>query len=186
MPARDLYKIFQRLRKRKSGYKYLLIKRTRVYLKIALLLLLSASARAQRNVPDSLRQILTNTTEDSVRYNAGWSLYNYYEELNRDSALRYAELILSLAQKNGKKLPEVLALNFKAYQSLHLGRYATSLQCLLQAFKIDEDPKNEKKETWRLSNNPSPGKNRLLMLAFTHHIYGILMWQTQNIEQQIF
>ncbi len=141
---------------------------------------------AKQNLPDSLKQVFNNAPNDSTRYIAAKALYNYYEELNRNSALYYADQSLFLARKNNKKLIEAFALNTKGYQLLHLGRYSESLQCLLQAFRIAEDPKNNKEETWQLSTQPSPGKSRLLMLAITHHMFGILMSQTQNTEQEIF
>ncbi|MCW3120065.1 MAG: tetratricopeptide repeat protein, partial [Chitinophagaceae bacterium] len=154
--------------------------------RITLFLLVPAFIHAQQSVADSLRKVLNNAISDSMRYAADKELYNYYEELNRDSALYYAEQNLMLARKNNKKLIEVFALDIKGYQLLHLGRYSESLQCLLQAFRIAEEPENDKEETWRLSTQPSPGKNRLLMLAITHHMFGILMWQTKNSEQEIF
>ncbi len=157
----------------------------RTYVRIIFLLLLPVCVHAQP-AADSLREIFDNATGDSIRYTASRALYNYYEELNRDSALRYSEYNLLLARKNNKKLIEVFALNTRGYQLIHLGRYSESLQCLLEAFKIAEDPANDTQETWPLSIQPSPGKDRLLMLSVTHHMLGILMWQTQNNEQQIF
>ena len=155
------------------------------HLAILFCVLLSQVTNAQPRLVDSLTNVLSHATADIDRYEACRLLYNYYEESSRDSALSYAEQMLSLSQRNGEKLPEVLSLDFKAYQLLGLGKYATSLQCLLQAFKIAEDPRYEKEKTWTLSNIPSPGKERLLMLALTHHMLAILMWQTGNIEQQI-
>jgi len=166
-------------------YNYQLIDKMRICLRIVLLLLLPAFIQAQP-VVDSLRQVFNNSGGDSIHYMAGKALYNYYEELNRDSALYYADQNLLLARKNNKKLVEVFALDTKGYQLLHLGRYSESLQCLLEAFKIAGDPANDTEETWSLSVQPSPGKSRLLMLSITHHMLGILMWQTQNSEQEIF
>ena len=149
-------------------------------------MLVPAFMYAQQGAVDSVRQVFNNAASDSVRYAAGKALYNYYEELNRDSALYYANQNLLLGRKNNKKLVQVFALDTKGYQLLHLGHYSESLQCLLEAFKIAEDPENDTEETWSLSVQPSPGKSRLLMLSITHHMMGILMWQTQNSEQEIF
>src|SRR5258706_1290576 len=169
-----------------SLYNYQLIDKMRICIRITLLLLVPAFMQAQLGVADSLRQVFNNAVDDSIQYGAAKALYNYYEELNRDSALYYAGQSLLLARKNDKKLVEVFALDTKGYQLLHLGRYSESLQCLLEAFKIAGDPANDREETWSLSTQPSPGKSRLLMLAVTHHMLGILMWQTQNSEQEIF
>ena len=155
-------------------------------LKVTLFLFLPVLAMAQEKYTDSLKTVYRNDSNDSVRYAAGKALYNYYEELNRDSALYYADQNLLLGQKNKRKLVQVFALDTKGYQLLHLGRYSESLECLLEAFKIAGDPENDTEETWSLSVQPSPGKSRLLMLSITHHMMGILMWQTQNSEQEIF
>jgi len=148
-------------------------------------MLLAVLADGQRNMADSLRTILQRAGNDSLRYEASRTLYNYYEEINRDSALYYAELDLSLARKTGKKLVEAMALDTKGYQLLHLGRFSEALKCMLQAFSIAENPDNNKEEGWTLSTYGSPGNSRRLVLAVTHHMMGILMTQTQNTQAQI-
>jgi signal transduction histidine kinase len=150
-----------------------------------LLLSMPACAYTQQRIPDSIRKILQRATNDSLKYEASRALYGYYEEVNRDSALHYAEQNLLLARKNNKKLVEVMALDTKAYQVLHKGQYSQALQCLLLAFTIIEDPKTGTDDGWTLSTYPSPGKSKLLMLTITHHMMGILMLQTGNHEQEI-
>ncbi|HEV8507643.1 MAG TPA: hypothetical protein VGQ53_19660, partial [Chitinophagaceae bacterium] len=141
---------------------------------------------AQEKNIDGLKTAYRNASSDSVRFATGRALYYYYEELNRDTALYYADENLQLAQKNNKKLPEASSLVIKGYQLLHEGKYPASLKCLLQALTITED-QNNKEETWPVVTiEPSPGKSRLLLLSITHHMFGILMEQTQNIQQQIF
>jgi len=160
----------------------------KILLKIILLIGLPASSIAQGATIDSLKNILANSKDDSISYRACKFIYDHYEETNRDSAFHYAEKALLLAQKNNKKLAEIHSLDNKAYQLVGLGRYAEALQYLLEAFKIAEDPSIEKEKTWILfASSPSyfTGNNRLLMLAYTHHIFGILMWQTDNNEQSI-
>ena len=157
-------------------------------LKIVLLLFLPFLSIAQIVPIDSLKNVFTNSGNDSVSYRACKFIYDYYEETNRDSAFLYAEKALILAQKNKKKLAEIHSLDNKAYQLIGLGRYAESLQYLLEAFRKVEAPGIENEKTWILfSSNPSffTGNNKLLMLAYTHHIFGILMWQTDNNEQSI-
>jgi len=150
-----------------------------------MLMLLVVLAHGQQNMADSLRTILQRAGGDSLRYEASRALYNYYEEINRDSALYYAELDLSLARKADKKLVEAMALDTKGYQLLHLGRFSEALKCLLQAFSIAENPGNNKEEGWTFSSYGSPGNSRSLVLAVTHHMMGILMTQTQNTQAQI-
>jgi len=160
----------------------------KITLKIILFLLLPCLSTAQIDTIDSLKNVLVNSVNDSVRYRACKFIYDHYEETNRDSAFYYAGKALLLAQKNKKKLAQIHSLDNKAYQLIGLGRYAEALQYLLDAFKIAEDPSIENEKTWILfASNPSyfTGNNRLLMLAYTHHIFGILMWQTDNNEQSI-
>ena len=155
-------------------------------LKTVALFLFPLLMNAQQNI-DSLKKAFSTASNDSLRYDLCINIYSYYEETNRDSALFYAEQQFLLAQKNNKKLAEVISLNNKAYQLTGLGRYAESLQYLLQAFKIAEDPANENEKTWPLfTSSLFKGNNRLLALAYTHHIFAILMWHTQNTEQEIF
>ena len=156
-------------------------------LKIILFLLLPFLCIAQEKYVDSLKSVYGNTPDDSTRYVTGRALYYYYEELNRDTALYYAEQNLKLARANNRKLAEAASLVIKGYQLLHQGKYAASLESLLLAFKIGNDAGDNTEETWPLvSIEPSPGKSRLLILAITHHMFGLLMEQTQNTDQQIF
>ena len=143
---------------------------------------------AQQSV-DSLKNLLTNARVDSARYRISRAIYDYYEETNRDSAFHYASNSLNLSRRSGRKLNEVYSLNNMAYQMIGLGRYAEALQYLFEAFEIAGDKKNDNDETWQIFSSALPysfkGNNRLLMLAYTHHIFGILMWQTDNNEQSI-
>jgi signal transduction histidine kinase len=158
----------------------------KIHKKILLLLLLPVFSNAQQSRPDSLRNELTKATDDLVRYRICRKLYDGYEETKRDSAFLYADKLFRLASAHNEKLAEAHALNSKGYQLIGLGRYAESLQCLLQAFAIADDPKTDTKETWPLFNASFAGNSRLLMLAYTHHMLGLLMWQTDNKEQEIF
>ncbi len=153
-------------------------------LKTLLILLFPVLATAQQDI-DSLKKNLAHASDDSARYHAFSDIYNYYEESNRDSALLYSENELSISRKNNKKLCEVLSLNHKAYQLIGLGRYAESLKTLLRAFEIAEDPKTGEDKTWLFTPLSFKGDKRLYLLAYTHHIFAILMWQTQNQPQDV-
>ena len=147
-------------------------------------LLLPVFTLAQTGV-DSLRRNLALATTDLNRYMAHRAIYFYYEEANRDSALKYATSAYQLALKNNKKLAQILTLNNIGYQQMGMGRYAASLKTLIDAFNLAEDKKTEDTTDWPLFDPPtSDGKK--LMLCYTHHIYGILMWQTKNPAQEIF
>ncbi|MEI9807234.1 MAG: hypothetical protein WDO16_04760 [Bacteroidota bacterium] len=155
------------------------------YIKIVLLLLfLPALIKAQLHLPDSIRLFLQNASSDSIRYRAISQAYNFFEERNRDSALYYAEECILLTQRNNIKLQEAAALDRKAYQLSVMGRYAEALPCLLEAFKITEDRRNENNSWFNIAL--SPEQSRLLILSFTHHMFAILMGYTQNNQQVIF
>ena len=154
--------------------------------KITFLLLVSFIANAQDSNPDSLRRILQHATTDSARHNTYVELYYHYLEVNRDSALYYAEKRLNLARQNNQKLAEAFALVSKGYQYNHMGRYSESFQCLLQGLRIAEDPNNEETAGWRNAQFPIPGKGRLINVATIHHVLGGLMINTWNPEQEIF
>ncbi len=153
--------------------------------KILLLLILPVFTCAQQSRPDSLREVFSKAGHDSVRFSACWEMYNYYEELKRDSANYFIEEGLLLARKNNKKLAESRFLVSNAYQLLSTGRYAESLKNLLQAFSIIENHKAEK-DNWVLDINASPYKASQLVMAYAHHTFANLMTPTLNTEQQIF
>ena len=156
------------------------------YLKILLFLLLPVFSNAQQHLPDSLKNILATATDDLGRYKACWNIYTYYEEGNRDSAFYYTEQMLLLSRRHNEKLAESNSLIQKGYQLVSMGRYANAHQTLLEAFAITENPKNENQKSWPLTYYPFSGNKRLLMLSYAHHIFGILMWQTDNKEREIF
>ena len=108
----------------------------KLILKISLLLLLPFVSRSQQSRPDSLRKILQNASTDIARHNACVDIYIYYWEVNRDSALFYAEKRLTIAKENNQKLAEAFALGSKGYQYSSIGRYSESFRCLLQALTI--------------------------------------------------
>jgi signal transduction histidine kinase len=138
----------------------------------------------QQNITDSLRKIFFSATEDSVRYEAAIRLYDYYEELNRDSAFLYGDQSVLISRKNNKKLNEAYSLSRKAYQEVNMGHFAEALHSLLDAFAISENPAY-KKYYWAVHPLNQESQKRLYALSCTHHIYGILMRETRNTEQQL-
>ncbi len=153
--------------------------------KLILLLLFPVLSNAQNSLPDSLRKIFFVTANnDSVLYETGNKLYDYYEEVNRDSAFFYSDQCVQISRRNNKKLNEAFFLNRKAYQELNMGKYAESLNNLLKAFELSENKANDKLY-WNIGTFKPEQEKRLYALACTHHIYGILMLQTLNKEQEI-
>ena len=158
------------------------------YLKILFFALFPFLVNAQQRNPDSLKNALAIAKNDSMRFDITRHIYGYYEETNRDSALSYATLQLQLARRNHQKLHEGGALVNQGYQLIGMGRYAESLECLLNAFTIAENPQNDNVKIWSfpVSSSFFKGNRRLALLAFTHHIFGNLMSATQNTSQEIF
>jgi len=156
----------------------------RVLIKIILLLLLSFPGLAQPSTPDSLRRIYYNSQNDSVHYKAAIHLYDYYEEVNRDSAFFYADRCVQISRKNNKKINEAHVLSRKAYQELNLGRYAEALNSLLVSFEICEAPGNEN-SYWDVGALVVEKYKKLYALNCAHHIYGILMRETMNNDQAV-
>ena len=156
----------------------------RAFLKIIFFLLLPVLSGAGQSLPDSLRKIFLSSRDDSVLYKTANHLYDYYEELNRDSAFFYAGQCVQLSRKNNRKLNEAYSLSRKAYQEENLGRYAESLHSLLNAFSISENTENEK-YFWLIEPLGSERNKRLYVLSCTHHIFALLMWRTLNIDQEI-
>jgi len=156
----------------------------RARLKI-LFLLLPAFAHAQQTLPDSIVNAYKNARDDSARYVTTMQAYLYFEEINRDSALYYADRVVSLSKKNNKPLLTARSLASKGYQLTGMGRYAEALDCLIHAFGIAQDKRNAS-NSWFINRQSTPEKTRLLMVALIHHMFGILMERTQNTDQMIF
>ena len=156
----------------------------RICLKIFLFLLLPVLSKGQENLPDSLRKKFFSSSDDSVRYEIAIHLYDHYEELNRDSAFFYGDQSVMISRSNNKKLNEAYSLSRKAYQEVNMGRFAEALHSLLDAFAISEKTENEK-YFWAVDPLRHESQKRLYALSCTHHIFGILMRETQNMEQQL-
>ena len=152
-------------------------------LKILLLVLLPIVAYSQKTSIDSLRNALHYAKVDSVKWNLYEQIMSYYYESNRDSALKYANKALLIAEKNNKVINVASNLTDKGYQLTHLGRYAEAFECFRKAFTIVEDSTNETKR-WEIYCK-SLKKDRLKVLSTTDHMYAILMGATGNIESEI-
>ena len=163
-------------------------------IKITLFLLLSASVPAQqtsffeqkqKKELDSLHLVLKNAANDTIRMNLYLRLSLYYMEIKRDSSLYYREQQLIISQKLKLKLSEANALDYIGFINWYLGNYPRSLQFLLKALKIAENPESEKalpgllkKEDYR--------KKRLQILSSIQLHLGDVYGATGNIEKQIF
>jgi two-component system NtrC family sensor kinase len=162
-------------------------KKMKACIKVLLLTisLLPVLVNAQQHLPDSVLTSFKNASNDSLRYWANMQAYFYFQEINKDSALYYTSQALLLARKNNKKLAVARCLANKGYQFTGKEMYAEALNNLLQAFAIAEEPRNAS-NSWFITPQSSPEKNRLFTLSLIHHMYAILMSATQNPEQEIY
>src|SRR3954467_4721369 len=112
----------------------------KLFIKLMLLLLLPVFLKAQQNPywqeptktqADSLRNLLQNSSNDSLRMYLSRQLGLYYQEIQRDSSLYFFEQQLLLAQKLKLKIWEAEAYRGIGYVSVLLGNYPRSLKSLL-------------------------------------------------------
>lgn len=165
----------------------------RIIYTVLFVVTLKLAAAQQYNI-DSLQKELTNTQNDTVKLvllrNIAW----IYSEMNPDSAFSYAEKSLSIARKLNLKLEEGSALREMGYALLNMGNYPRSLQTVLSAIAIVEDPKSEQKvltgkypgDDVLINSSLSPHSQRLGELAFNHQILGVLYSNTNNNEKALF
>jgi len=153
---------------------------------IILLLILPVvvSAQSDQNQLDSLHVSLKNAANDTVRMDVYKNLGQFYMEINRDSAISYLNKSITLAQQLRLKLFEADVLGIRGYMLMALGNYPMSLESLLQALKITEDPASEK-YTWNLPKERTPHSERLNTLGYNHLQMGHLYGATGNMETQI-
>lgn len=160
-------------------------------LKICILIVLPFFMRAQGINIDSLVQqsnIPQNDTSKLIRVRA---IARSYAELNPDSAYHYSESSLQLARKLKLKLDEGSALQEIGYAYLNKGNYPRSLQILLSALAIMEDPKTEQNalvgkfqgDDELLYRTATPHLQRLSGIAFIQQNLGILYANSNNYEK---
>ena len=140
--------------------------------------------------PDGLKLALKTATSDSVLFKINFELEDYYEEVNVDSALSYADKSLKIARKANQKLAEGAALVGKAYSLTNISKYGEALKYITNAFQILENPESENHSTWLTaysgSHVLSQHNNRLWILSIAHHTYALLMHATLNYKEEIF
>ena len=155
-------------------------------LKFILLLFIPIISDAQLILSDSLVHAYRNASSDSMRFFLNRQILSYYGNTNLDSALKYAEIGVQIAQKNNMKLAEASASTTLAVQLQNKGRYAESLKYFLSAFAIAEDPEMEKKNEWQLVQDKPLSYQRMSILANNHNQFSGLMGRIKNVDKQSF
>jgi signal transduction histidine kinase len=142
---------------------------------------------------DSLLKNFRNSSDDNLKAGSLAALAEYYLEINSDSSLYFSTELQKLSRKLGYPLTEAFALSQMGYIMLNKGYYPKSLEYLLQAIRIEEDPKSENKllsdeynytETW-LHEPVTPHMRRMSMLARTHQYLGVLYNNTNNTSKEL-
>lgn len=141
---------------------------------------LSFVVKAQELLPDSLKIAFEEAANDSVKFKVSRSIYTFYEETNRDSALHYAELRYAIAIKYKRRIEEAYVQGQLAYQQIYLGRFSEALTNLTEAIQIATASKNA--PTWELTSFNTEGKARELTLSMLNHMYGHLKLKTGSTE----
>jgi len=165
--------------------------------RISYILLLIVAVKftiAQEPNIDSLQHEASITQNDTIKLLIFRNIARIYSEINPDSAYRYAEKSLLIARKLNLKLDEGSALREMGYSLMNLGSYPRSLQTILSALAIIEDPKSEQRvlvgtypgDDDIVNHTSTAHAQRLGELAFTHQIMGILYSNTNNYEKALF
>ena len=149
---------------------------------------------AQQHYIDSLQHEIASSKNDTISLTLFGKLADVYAEINPDSAYHYAGKMLAITKKINLKLDEAAALGQMGYALINLGNYPRSLQTLLSAISITEDPKSENNV---LSNRFSPTDEftdrtatprmqRLAKLSRTLQYAGILYGNAGNYEKALY
>jgi signal transduction histidine kinase len=153
-------------------------------------LIITTCAAGQLNI-DSLLRELHQEQNDTIRLIRMLNIARVFAEINPDSAYYYAEKSLPLARQLRLKLDEGAALREMGYAYLNKGNYPRSLQTVLSALAILEDPASEKvvlvgkfpDDDGENDRTAAPHLQRLMQIAFTYQIFGILYANSNNYEK---
>jgi two-component sensor histidine kinase len=134
---------------------------------------------------DSIQQVLRTTNNDTLKMSAFRDLHFYYSEMDRDTALYFAEQQLILSQKLHQKLWEASAYESIGYVTQIVGNYPKSYEALSNALKIAEDV-NSEKNNWNVKKFDKKGdayKTRYYNLTAIHILFAFLNLGTGNKEK---
>ncbi len=127
---------------------------------------------------------------DTIRLNNYCQLALKYSEVNRDSAIYYADIAFSIAEKLHQKFYQASILSDLGYTLLSNGDYGNALTKLLIANKLIED-KNIAKDViitpffnkYFTSNDPKI--NRIILLGYIKNSLAMLYGRTENFNKQL-
>jgi len=151
-------------------------------------------ARGQQSLIDSLQKQINITKSDTAKLVLTRMISRVHSEGNSDSAYYYGKKVLELARKLKLRLVEASALREMGYALMNMGNYPRSLQIILSALAIVQDPESENSALTgvypgddALSNHAAtPHAQRLAELGFIQQILGVLYGNTGNYEKAMF
>lgn len=152
------------------------------------------STTAQPVDLDSLKRGLRSSKNDTVILVLSGRLAREYKEINPDSAYHYANNMLGIAIRLNLRLEEAIAIGELGYSLLNQGNYPRSLQDLLKAIAIAEDPASEKNILPQnvplydefTNRNLSPQLQRLTVLSKVKQYAAILYSNSLNYKKALF
>jgi two-component system, sensor histidine kinase PdtaS len=131
---------------------------------------------------DSILNVLHTTDNDTLKMSAYRDLHFYYSEMDRDTALYFAEQQLLLSQKLYQKLWEASAYESIGYVTQIEGNFPKAYEALSNALKIAEDV-NSEKGNWnvkKFDKRGDPYKARYYNLTAIHILFAFLNIGTGN------
>jgi len=145
-------------------------------------------ARGQQSLIDSLQKQINITKSDTAKLVLTRMISKVHSEGDSVSGYYYGKKVLELARKLKLRLVEASALREMGYALMNMGNYPRSLQIILSALAIVQDPESENSALTgvypgddALSNHAAtPHAQRLAELAFIKQIMGILYGNTGN------
>ena len=155
--------------------------------------ILSQSGFAQSFHVDSLKKKLSAANNDTSRFILYGQIANAYVETSPDSMYRYAVKMVAVARNLGLVLEQAHALGEVGFAQLNMGDYPHSLQTLLAAAELADNPASEKKiipasypEVDEFEDrSSSPRMQRLRCLAKIYQFLGILYTNTNNHQRSL-
>lgn len=98
----------------------------------------TAFQQSPQAFPDSIRKVISETNDDSLKSSLFYDLSKHYYGLDQDTAIFYADNSIQLAEKLGLEKIKANALNIKGVAQLIRSDYEEALKSHLQALKIRE------------------------------------------------
>lgn len=105
---------------------------------LSLFLMIWIAYQAPQTFPDSIQNLIEKTSDDSLKSVLYYDLGKHYYGTDQDTAIYFAQLSISLAEKLGLDKVKGNALNIMGVAQFIRSDYEDALQAHLQALKIRE------------------------------------------------